>query len=112
FRYPRGQGTGVVIEEPQILKIGRGRIIQEGSQVAIISVGTRLQESLKAAKILLENHNIKVTIVDPRFVKPIDKELITLIVKEHTLIITVEENSIGGFSSQFNNFILEHDLQR
>lgn len=112
FRYPRGQGTGVTIEEPQILKIGRGRIIQEGSQVAIIAVGTRLQESLKAAKILLENHNIKVTIVDPRFVKPIDKELITLIVKEHTLVITVEENSIGGFSSQFNNFILENDLQR
>jgi len=112
FRYPRGQGTGVIIEEPQILKIGKGRIIQEGSKVAIIAVGTRLQEAMKASNILLENHNIKATIVDPRFVKPIDQELIQLVMKEHDLIITVEENSIGGFSAQFNNFVLEHDLHR
>jgi len=112
FRYPRGEGTGVHIDSPQILQIGKGRVVQEGNDVAIISVGTRLQEVLKAAKTLLDNHDISPTVVDARFVKPIDKELFSRILKEHKLIITVEENSIGGFASQFNHFMLTNDLQK
>ena len=112
FRYPRGSGIGKTIESPQILSIGKGRVILEGNDIAIVSVGTRLQESLKAAHLLQENYNIKVTVIDAVFIKPIDKNLIRLIMKEHNTIITVEENSIGGFSTQFNDFILSCDLQK
>lgn len=112
FRYPRGEGTGAHIDSPQIFQIGKGRLIQEGNDVAIISVGTRLQEVLKSSKTLLENHGIKVTVVDARFVKPIDTELFKEILKEHKVVITVEENSIGGFAAQFNNFMLSNDLQK
>ncbi len=112
FRYPRGEGTGAHINSPQILPIGKGRTIQEGNDIAIISVGTRLKEVLKAAEILEKNHDIKATIVDARFVKPIDEKLFKKVIKEHQLIITVEENSIGGFASQLNHFILSNDLQK
>jgi 1-deoxy-D-xylulose-5-phosphate synthase len=112
FRYPRGNGVGVNIESPYILPIGKGRIILEGNNIAVISVGTRLGETMKAAKILKENHNINITVVDAMFIKPIDKDLIKQVVKNHNTIITVEENSIGGFASQFNNFVLNNDLHR
>jgi len=112
FRYPRGIGVGVTIETPQTIQIGKGRLIKQGNDIAIISVGTRLHESLKASRLLEENYNIKVTLVDAVFIKPIDEALIRLILKEHKTVITVEENSIGGFSTQFNNFILANDLQK
>lgn len=112
FRYPRGSGVGVNIESPHLLPIGKGRVILEGNDIAIISVGTRLSEAMKAAKILNENHNINITVVDAMFVKPIDKDLIRQVVKNHSLTITVEENSIGGFASQFNDFILNNDLHK
>jgi len=112
FRYPRGNAVGVNIESRHILPIGKGRILSEGNDIAIISVGTRLKEVLKAAQILKENHNIRVTIVDPIFVKPLDTNLMKQIAKDHSLLITVEENSIGGFASHFNSFILNNDLHK
>lgn len=112
FRYPRGTATGAAIEHAQILEIGKGKIVQEGNDVAIIAVGTRMQEAKKAASLMESIYNIRPTLVDPRFVKPIDTDLVQKIMAEHKVIITVEENSIGGFSAQFNEFVLANDLQK
>jgi 1-deoxy-D-xylulose-5-phosphate synthase len=112
LRYPRGNGTGVRIESPQILKIGKGRIVQEGNDIAIFAVGTRLQEALKASALLESAYNIKPTIIDPRFIKPIDTELVERVLNNHKVIITAEENSIGGFSAQFNELVLKKDLHK
>jgi 1-deoxy-D-xylulose-5-phosphate synthase len=97
LRYPRGEGTGVFIPEvPKFLEIGKGRIIKEGTNVAILSYGTRLNEALKAAEILDEK-GISTTVADARFAKPIDIELIRRLAREHEMLITVEEGSICGF---------------
>jgi 1-deoxy-D-xylulose-5-phosphate synthase len=99
FRYPRGEGTGVEIPalaEP--LEIGKGRIVREGSAVAILSLGTRLTESLKAAD-LLAARGLSATVADARFAKPLDVDLILRLAREHEALITVEEGSIGGFGA-------------
>jgi 1-deoxy-D-xylulose-5-phosphate synthase len=97
FRYPRGEGTGVEIPHlPDPLEIGRGRILREGTAVAILSLGTRLAESLKAADVLA-GRGFSATVVDARFAKPLDEELISRLAREHEALITVEEGSIGGF---------------
>jgi len=110
FRYPRGNGIGV--ELPSIdkkLEIGKGRIIQEGSNVCILSLGTRLEECKIAAK-ELKNKGISATIVDARFAKPLDEELIIRCAREHDMMITIEEGSIGGFGSHVANLLAEKGI--
>jgi 1-deoxy-D-xylulose-5-phosphate synthase len=99
FRYPRGDGVGVEIPEfAAPLEIGRGRIMREGTAVALLSFGTRLQETLKAAD-LLAARGLSVTVADARFAKPLDEELILRLAREHEALITIEEGSIGGFGA-------------
>ena len=110
FRYPRGNGIG--IELPYIdekLKIGKGRVIQEGTNVCILSLGTRLEECKIAAK-ELKNKGISTTIVDARFAKPLDEELIIRCAREHDMMITIEEGSIGGFGSHVANLLAEKGI--
>jgi 1-deoxy-D-xylulose-5-phosphate synthase len=97
FRYPRGDGVGVEIPELAApLEIGKGRIVREGTTVAILSLGTRLQESLKAAETLAAR-GVSTTVADARFAKPLDQELILRLAREHEVLITVEEGAMGGF---------------
>ncbi len=99
FRYPRGNGTGVAIPEvPQQLEIGKGRIVREGSKVALLSLGTRLTEALKAAD-QLEAKGLSTTVADLRFAKPLDVELIRKLMLSHEVVVTVEEGSIGGLGA-------------
>jgi len=107
FRYPRGDGVGVDIPELAApLEIGRGRIVREGTAVAILSLGTRLQESLKAAD-LLAAHGISATVADARFAKPLDGDLILRLAREHEALITVEEGAMGGFGAFVLQFLAE-----
>lgn len=99
FRYPRGEGVGVEIPEEGVpLEIGKGKIVKTGTDVAILSLGTRLEESLLAAE-QLEAEGISVTVADARFAKPIDLALVDELAKNHKVMVTIEEGSIGGFSS-------------
>jgi 1-deoxy-D-xylulose-5-phosphate synthase len=99
FRYPRGDGIGVEIPELAApLEIGKGRIIREGTTVAILSLGTRLQESLKAAEALAAR-GVSATVADARFAKPLDADLILRLAREHECLITVEEGAMGGFGA-------------
>jgi 1-deoxy-D-xylulose-5-phosphate synthase len=99
FRFPRGEGVGVDIsEDAQPLEIGKGRMIQDGAQVAILSFGTRLQEVEKACE-ALEAKGIKPTIADARFAKPLDRDMILKLAEDHDALITVEEGAVGGFGS-------------
>ena len=99
FRYPRGDGVGVDIPELAApLEIGKGRIVREGTSVAILSLGTRLQESLKAAD-LLAAKGVSATVADARFAKPLDADLILRLAREHEALITVEEGAMGGFGA-------------
>jgi 1-deoxy-D-xylulose-5-phosphate synthase len=98
-RYPRGEGTGVALPERGIaLEIGKGRILREGSTIALLSLGTRLQECLKAADELAQR-GISATVADARFAKPLDTDLIDRLAREHEVLITVEEGSAGGFGA-------------
>jgi 1-deoxy-D-xylulose-5-phosphate synthase len=99
FRYPRGNGTGVALPEtPQALPIGKGRIVRHGTKVAIMSLGTRLAEALKAAD-QLEAKGLSTTVADMRFAKPLDSELIRKLMATHEVVVTVEEASIGGLGA-------------
>jgi 1-deoxy-D-xylulose-5-phosphate synthase len=99
FRYPRGEGLGVAIPELAApLEIGRGRIVREGTAVAILSFGTRLGESLKAAD-MLAARGLSVTVADARFAKPLDVDLILRLAREHEALVTVEEGAMGGFGA-------------
>ncbi|MFN3806889.1 1-deoxy-D-xylulose-5-phosphate synthase [Asticcacaulis sp.] len=99
FRYPRGEGVGVEIPAvPETLAIGRGRIVREGSKVAILSLGARLPEALKAAD-LLGARGLSTTVADARFAKPLDKALILQLARHHECLITVEEGAMGGFGA-------------
>ena len=99
FRYPRGDGEGVEIPELAApLEIGKGRIVREGTTVAILSLGTRLGETLKAAE-LLAARGISATVADARFAKPLDEDLILRLAREHEALITIEEGAIGGFGA-------------
>jgi 1-deoxy-D-xylulose-5-phosphate synthase len=108
FRYPRGEGTGVAIPalaEPY--EIGKGRIVREGTAVAILSFGTRLGEALKAAD-MLAARGLSATVADARFAKPLDVELILRLAREHEALITVEEGAVGGFGSFVLQTLAEH----
>ena len=110
FRYPRGEGTGVTIEKyPTPWEIGKGRVIQEGSKACILSLGTRLEESQRASKILAK-YGLSTTVADARFAKPIDEELISILAKSHDILVTVEEGSIGGFSAQVMSYLTKSGL--
>lgn len=99
FRFPRGEGVGVEMpDNPELLEIGKGRMIREGKQVAILSFGTRLQEVSKACE-ALEAKGIRPTIADARFAKPLDKDMILKLAAAHDALITVEEGAVGGFGS-------------
>ena len=99
LRYPRGNGTGVALPEvPQRLAIGQGRIVRSGKKVAILSLGTRLEEAMKAADVL-EAKGLSTTVADLRFAKPLDIGLIRKLLTTHDVAVTVEENSIGGFGA-------------
>ena len=99
FRYPRGNGTGVVLpERGSILEIGKGRIITEGSDVAILSFGAHLSEAEQAVR-LLEQQGVSVTLADARFAKPLDTDLIRQLARNHEALITIEQGSVGGFGA-------------
>ena len=99
FRYPRGNGVGVQMPEFGVpLEIGKGRILREGSKIALLSLGGRLQECLKAAE-ELNAHGLSTTVADARFMKPLDEDLILRLAREHEVLVTIEEGSIGGFAS-------------
>jgi 1-deoxy-D-xylulose-5-phosphate synthase len=108
FRYPRGEGTGVTIPDfADPLEIGKGRIVREGTAVAILSFGTRLAESLKAAD-LLAARGLSATVADARFAKPLDIDLILRLAREHEALITVEEGAMGGFGGFVLQALAEH----
>jgi 1-deoxy-D-xylulose-5-phosphate synthase len=108
FRFPRGEGVGVAIPDfADPLEIGRGRIVREGSSVAILSFGTRLAESLKAAD-LLAARGLSATVADARFAKPLDIDLILRLAREHEALITIEEGSVGGFGAFVLHALAEH----
>ncbi|MFL5074124.1 MAG: transketolase C-terminal domain-containing protein, partial [Microvirga sp.] len=107
FRYPRGEGVGVEMPEVGLpLPIGKGRIVREGGRVAILSLGTRLSESLRAAD-ELEARGLSTTVADARFAKPLDEELVLRLARDHEVLITIEEGAIGGFGAQVLQLLAE-----
>ncbi|MDO7659051.1 MAG: 1-deoxy-D-xylulose-5-phosphate synthase [Paracoccaceae bacterium] len=110
FRYPRGDGVGVELPEAGVpLTIGKGRVLREGTDVALLSFGTRLAEVLKAAEALV-SQGISVTVADARFAKPLDHALIVQLAKNHAGFITIEEGAIGGFGSQVAQLLANEGL--
>ncbi|MEO0918177.1 MAG: 1-deoxy-D-xylulose-5-phosphate synthase, partial [Pseudomonadota bacterium] len=110
FRFPRGEGVGVEIpDNPATLEIGKGRMIREGKEVAVLSFGTRLQEVMKACE-TLEAKGITPTVADARFAKPLDRELILKLATEHDALITVEEGAVGGFGSHVAQLLAEEGV--
>jgi 1-deoxy-D-xylulose-5-phosphate synthase len=110
FRYPRGEGVGVEIPGTGLpLAIGKGRIIREGSQVALLSLGTRLSECLAAADSLAAQ-GLSTTVADARFAKPLDQDLILRLAREHEVMITVEEGSVGGFGAYVLHLLAERGI--
>jgi len=107
FRYPRGSGTGVALpERGEILEIGKGRIVQEGTDIAILSFGAHL-DVVKETALLLEEQGISVTVADARFAKPLDTDLVTQLATHHKALITVEQGAMGGFGSIVLNHLVK-----
>ncbi len=110
FRYPRGEGVGIDLPDEGIpLEIGKGRIVREGSSIALLSLGTRLEEALAAAD-LLGAMGWPTTVADARFAKPIDRNLIRELARNHEVLLTIEEGSIGGFGSHVLGFLSDDGL--
>lgn len=110
FRFPRGEGTGVEMpERGQVLEIGKGRIVQQGKGVAILSFGTRLSEALKASESLAAR-GITPTVADARFAKPLDRDLILRLAAGHDALITVEEGAVGGFGSHVAQLLADEGV--
>jgi 1-deoxy-D-xylulose-5-phosphate synthase len=100
FRYPRGEGTGIALPTAgEVLTLGQGRVLREGKNIAILSLGTRLGDALKAADELAAR-GFPTTVADARFAKPIDTALVEQLARNHEVLITIEEAAIGGFSAQ------------
>lgn len=116
FRYPRGDGVGVDLpERGTVLEIGKGRIVREGSKIAILSFGARLQECLAAAD-ELDAAGLSTTVADARFAKPLDHDLIRRLAKEHQVLLTIEEGAAGGFGAHVLHYLsnegaLDHGLR-
>ena len=110
FRYPRGEGVGIEMpERGKLLEIGKGRIVREGTRIALLSLGTRLADCLLAAEDL-EAAGLSTTVADARFAKPLDTELITRLARDHAVLVTVEEGSIGGFGSHVAQFLASNGM--
>ena len=110
FRYPRGEGVGVDLpERGEILEIGKGRIVREGTKIALLSFGTRLADAMLAAE-ELDSYGLSTTVADARFAKPLDEELVARLAAEHEVLITVEEGSVGGFGSHVLQFLSANGL--
>ncbi|MBX4865471.1 MULTISPECIES: 1-deoxy-D-xylulose-5-phosphate synthase [Rhizobium] len=110
FRYPRGEGVGVDMPaRGEILQIGKGRIVKEGTKVALLSFGTRLADCLLASEDL-EAAGLSTTVADARFAKPLDHDLIRQLARHHEMVITVEEGSVGGFGSQVMQYLSSEGL--
>jgi 1-deoxy-D-xylulose-5-phosphate synthase len=110
FRYPRGEGVGVALPaEGMPLEIGKGRVLREGSAVAILSLGARLAEALKAAE-QLAAFGLSATVADARFAKPLDTGLVRRLAQEHEVLITLEEGAVGGFGSHVLHYLAEAGL--
>lgn len=110
FRYPRGEGVGVDLpERGEILSIGKGRVMKQGSKVALLSFGTRLADCLLAAEDL-DAAGLSTTVADARFAKPLDHDLIRQLARHHEIVVTVEEGAIGGFGSQVMHFLANDGL--
>src|SRR5579862_2417766 len=116
FRYPRGEGVGIALPERGTpLEIGKGRILREGTKVALLSLGARLGECMKAAQ-ELASYGLSTTVADARFAKPLDTDLIARLVREHEVVITIEEGAIGGFGSHVLHYLagaglLDHGIK-
>jgi 1-deoxy-D-xylulose-5-phosphate synthase len=110
FRFPRGEGVGVEMPEQGVpLEIGKGRMIRDGSRVAILSFGTRLGEVLKACD-ALSLRGITPTVADARFAKPLDRDLILALARDHDALITIEEGAVGGFGSHVAQLLAEEGV--
>ncbi len=110
FRYPRGEGVGLpLLKDPQPLEIGKGRIVKQGTAVAILSYGTRLQECLAAAD-MLEKQGLSTTVADARFAKPLDEALLAQLARHHEVLITIEEGARGGFGAFVLHSLAERGL--
>ena len=110
LRYPRGEGTGVPMPtEGKPLEIGKGRIIREGTKVALFSYGARLGECLKAAD-ELATYGLSTTVADARFAKPLDVDMLLRLAREHEVLITIEEGAIGGFGAHVMQALAEHGV--
>ncbi|HUF86188.1 MAG TPA: 1-deoxy-D-xylulose-5-phosphate synthase [Thermohalobaculum sp.] len=110
FRYPRGEGMGVELPAAGVpLEIGRGRIVREGTKIAILSYGARLAECLKAAE-ELEARGLSTTVADARFAKPLDRDLIVRLAREHEALVTIEEGAIGGFGAHVLHLLAHEGL--
>ena len=110
FRYPRGEGMGVEMpERGEVLEIGKGRMIRKGKGVAILSFGTRLKEVLEACE-ALEARGVSPTVADARFAKPLDRDLILGLARDHDALITIEEGAIGGFGSHVAQLLAEEGV--
>ena len=110
LRYPRGEGTGIFIpERGTILTIGKGRILQEGTHIAFLNYGARLQACMRAAQELTA-YGFSSTVADARFAKPLDRELVSSLVRNHEVLITLEEGAIGGFSSHILHYLAHQGL--
>ena len=110
FRYPRGEGVGTTLpERGEVLPLGRGRVLREGSKIALLSYGTRLAECLKAADDLAAR-GLSTTVADARFAKPLDEDLIRQLARHHEVLITIEEGSVGGFGAFVLHFLAGHGM--
>ncbi len=110
FRYPRGESVGVEMpERGEVLEIGKGRILREGSKVAILNFGGRMVEAMNAAEELAAK-GLSTTVADARFAKPLDTKLVELLAREHEVLITLEEGAIGGFATQVLDHLARNDL--
>ena len=110
LRYPRGEGVGVELPERGVpLEIGKGRVVREGTAVAILSFGARLAECLKAAEELAAR-GLSTTVADARFAKPLDTDLVRRLAQDHEVMITIEEGSIGGFAAHVFQFLATEGL--
>ena len=110
FRYPRGNGVGVDLpERGQLLEIGKGRVVKQGTKIALLSFGTRLADCLLAAE-ELDAAGLSTTVADARFAKPLDEELVARLAREHEVLITVEEGSVGGFASHVLQYLAMNGL--
>ena len=113
IRYPRDTVGAYDENKPfEKINLGKGKIVQKGKKVAFLNLGTRIHQVKETSKLLNKKNNLQSTIVDMRFAKPIDKQLLKSLLNNHDIFITVEENAIGGFSSQVNNFFLNQSINQ